>query len=91
MNLHQDHVIVEGVGGWHCQTCADQAATEAALRNEIARLKAEIQELKYPTRYHDVEEYYRQEQIPPKTYYLNGALCVECGGTIPQGQICATA
>lgn len=43
--LHQDHRIVKDEFGWHCQTCADQAATEAA-RNEVARLLDENERLR---------------------------------------------
>ena len=45
MTQHQNHHIAKDENGWHCQTCADQAATEAALRNEIARLIDENERL----------------------------------------------
>ena len=42
MTQHQDHLIVEGEGGFYCQTCADRDAETAALRNEVTRLQIEL-------------------------------------------------
>jgi hypothetical protein len=43
MTEHQHHHIVENECGFYCQTCVDQAAIEAQLRNELtlARTDAE--------------------------------------------------
>ena len=44
MTIHQQHHIVENVGGFYCQTCADQAAIEAYLRSELTRAYEELEQ-----------------------------------------------